>query len=186
MSPIKYRRLPDDVGRDLQVLIENCLFASEKEKGEINERYAASRLEKMLEEEYPVLLSHIMKGLLYDVLYDTIKEHIDRTRDEFYLDASVAGQLPTKDREILLADTRQRRYMRIKNPGGAPGFTAKRTRQLTSDDWVQLMKQRYQKGKEVIRVGDYAKAMVNLAEMLGITGAVADEVMAIEAQEGQA
>jgi hypothetical protein len=184
VAGFRYRSYRPDIARDLKALLENCIFASEVEKGEINEAYITARLTSMLQDDYP---EHRMAVLNRDVLYDICKEavryHLDNANDPVHLTADLNGNIPDHVREVLDSNQCVRRYFRIKDERSG-SYSVKRREKLTRDDWEQIREQRHQKEREVGRKGDYADSMIQLADALALEGPIGEQVFELAAGDG--
>jgi hypothetical protein len=183
MAGFKYRNMRPDIARDLRALIENCIRASELQLGEINENHAKARLVGLLEDEYP---EHRMAVMNRDVLAEICKEaityHINNVNDPVNLAQSLGDDVPPEVREVIDSEHRIRRYFRIKNEHRGC-YEIKRREHLTRDDWEQVREQRHQKEREVGRKGDYADAMIQLADALQLEGAIGEQVYELAGAE---
>ncbi len=183
MPGFRYRSYRPDISRDLKMLLENCIRASEIEKGEISEPYITARLTSMLEADYP---EHRMAVLNRDVLYDICKEavryHIDQSNDTVFLNTTLNGNIPSDIRDVIDAEGRVRRYFRIRDEHEGC-FKIKRREKLTREDWEQIREQRHQTEREVGRKGSYADSMIQLADALALEGPIGEQVYALSAAD---
>lgn len=175
----RYRRMRPDVASDLKMLLENCLYASEIDQGEINEHYATLRLVRMLDDDYPEHRKAVLnRDVLYEICADAVENHINRTKDAVYLRDDLASDVPEDLRDRFYRAGSVRRYFRVKDKIRG-GFHVVRREKMDEEDWEQIREQRHQTARENQRQGDHADTMIRLGRALEIEGAIGEQVFAL-------
>lgn len=178
----RYKRMRPDVAGDLKMLLENCIFASEVEKGQIDEHYATLRLAKMLDEEYPEHRQAVMnRDVLYEICADAVENHINRTKDRVSLRDDLDDFIPDDLRDKFYRAGSVRRYFRIKDRIKGSYLVVRREK-MDEDDWEQIREQRHQTARENKRQGDHADTMIELGHALEIDGPIGERVFALTAE----
>lgn len=179
----RYRRMRPDVASDLKMLLENCIYASERDQGEINEHYATLRLVKMLDEDYPEHRQAVLnRDVLYEICADAVENHINRTKDRVHLREDLGNQIPDDLRERFYRTGTVRRYFRVKDKIRGE-WRVVRNEKMEEDDWEQVREQRHQTARENQRQGDHANTMIELGHRLQIEGPIGEQVFALAGVE---